>query len=546
MTDKLGVEIVASDDDAKVKLGRLEQLAKDNQAAFSKFGSTLSGAGRFLGATTTSAGALGTELANVAGMLAVGGPMAVAIAAATAGVAYMAGEFTKSEDAARKAKEEIDAMLKATADGFVELAKQRREAGLSSDEKQIQTEEEKARAAQKIHEAALAALEAQRRETEKIQAMEFSGRYGAEARVELLSAAAKKTAELTAAEYDANTALVEANALLRERKTFVDEEAARTQAKADEEKRGREEKARLEAEKREREQRAKANAKALEDWLKREEEAQVEAAANRGEIYRKTEQDAIDTAWRITDEERKLNEDLNRQILEAEKRLNAERESAAEKRIAAEQRLAEEAARELLETQKQGVADAIRAAVELAEAGVDIAGEWYTIQHRLDVARRDGNTELIRDLEAEEQAFAAEKIKLAVEGISQEAISRGTMHLIEGAGLALAGNPQAAGHLAAGAGLVAFGLGGAAGSAALGAHIASREDTRAFERSRADSAATVSGAASSASSPGSAQGGSTTINVTVNGPAFGLTQDNAERWAYNAQRAGARLEGLRP
>ena len=201
---------------------------------------------------------------------------------------------------------------------------------------------------------------------------------------------------------------------------------------------------------------------------------------------------------------------------------------ATSKRIEFERRAEAE-----LAAYRQGLAQ------EAGAMALDMAMSQASLWGQLAAAQRAGDHERYAELEAEEDRMHAMMLISIAERASQEALAQGAVLFWRGVGELALGNAGAIGTIAAGSALLALGGGGMMGAAAATGYVNESSNSSASGSSSGSSAPRTSiGAASSGD-------GQTTIIYNINGPAFGVGQDDASRAVYAMGVRGARLEGRR-
>ena len=155
------------------------------------------------------------------------------------------------------------------------------------------------------------------------------------------------------------------------------------------------------------------------------------------------------------------------------------------------------------------------------------------LQQQINQARKDGNAELLADLQQQEQHMLTHMLAATLDQIAQIAMAKGTVMLIEGIATG------AANLIAGGGALMAFGAAGATGSALMAGATTTGGTSTLGGESMSMSAPTAPAGVGAQST-----GGVTEIhNYYFGGPVFGNADDTA-RYVAQMNARGQLLEGM--
>jgi len=493
--DRIQVKITADDKQFTNTMQRVQKSAKGGRESISLLGTSVSGLGFAMGGTASQAGQLVTAGANMAGMFAIGGPVGLAIAAGTLLLVKFAGEFTKTSEAAEKARKESTASAAAWAK---EIANMRRELDLFGTKGR----------SRKVVGYSLNIQEAR---------VEIANLDGEIQRKQRLYDESK-------ARYDVSALAVDIKKLKDERaeklgeidhlRTRITHEKTMAAKDAEADARG-----------------AAARAKAKEEKAKEKKPTGVADVADPwGGLEGAFSEEAINRYY--ADRKQLAQDEQDANAIKWQTEFEALDESNKLKEEAHKQRMLE------IREENDLKAEEVKAAAAAEKQRQAIAAEYWAAQA---VNSTLFFAQLLIDNEASDEA----KLRSGIEYLSQMAIGEGSIMAIKGAAMLFALDPKGLPYLGGGLALMALGAGGMAGAEGAASMVGG-----ALGVSRDSSGPDTGGSATTRApttniGPGTTGGDQQTIvNYYFGGPVFG-NQDDAARAVSSMNERGRRLDGLR-
>lgn len=491
--DTLKVRITGEDAGFKRAMDGVQSKVKQVQPHIEKSATAITGIGSALGGTGTKAGQAVGALSNVAQLLMVSGPLGAAIAAATILISKIAEAWSDAQQAAEDYEKAQREMILAPMKAGKDLSKQLRERiGMFGKDEYQRIEIEQRREMERQERRAeniRAAHKEEFADLERLQALQKKGRLNTLDAEPVQKRIKELTKALVPVNKEINEAIEARETALKNIGMILEVERRTLEKKAEDERK----RAAEELRKRRLEQseigtytalgEAETNKAArdasgagtlgallkLEDMkteaIKQKEKERAEWIAETKQLFRDQEREAELAYLNEVDDNKRRSAEMEREQIE---------KTALKKQADHEKEL-----RRIEEESRRKREEAATYMVQATQMAGQYLSEFVALQVKLSHARKMGDQKAVNELQSIQKQMLKQVLVDTMNQLSQIAIGKGAIMVIEGAGMTSNALTRASGiaNIAAGSALLGLGLGGMAGAAGVAAKFAGSSAT---------------------------------------------------------------------